>query len=110
MILSQRLSIQRPKKTTHLSINIDSQVPELRIGNVNWCICGKCEPMKTEAESFCCLDANEVPDEYFEDKNNNFIRLFMSALACSKHFLIIPGFDSVQDDNNQDFAEYCSNL
>ena len=37
-----------------------------RIGNVNWCTCGECKPMESETESFCCLDTNEVPDEYFE--------------------------------------------
>jgi len=26
------------KNTTHSSVNIDSQVPKLRIGNVVWCI------------------------------------------------------------------------
>ena len=39
---------------------------ESRIGNVDWCLCGKCLPMTTYTESICCLDTNEVPDEYFE--------------------------------------------
>ena len=37
-----------------------------RIGNTNWCQCGLCQPMESEAESLCCLDTNEVPDDYFE--------------------------------------------
>ena len=37
-----------------------------RIGNISWCTCGECKPMESEKESFCCLDTNEVPDEYFE--------------------------------------------
>ena len=39
---------------------------KLRKGNTNWCLCGKCKAMDTEAESFCCRDTNEVPDDYFE--------------------------------------------
>ena len=39
-----------------------------RIGNTHWCTCGECKPMETEAESLCCLDTNEVPNEYFEGK------------------------------------------
>ena len=39
-----------------------------RIGNIHWCLCGECKPMETEAESLCCLDTNEVPDEHFEGK------------------------------------------
>ncbi|XP_066922307.1 P2X purinoceptor 7-like [Clytia hemisphaerica] len=39
-----------------------------RIGNTDWCECGECRPMDTETESLCCLDTNEVPEEYFEGK------------------------------------------
>lgn len=40
-----------------------------RIGNVNWCKCGYCKPMESEAESLCCLDTNQIPDENFEGNN-----------------------------------------
>ena len=44
--------------------------PELdakqRKGNTDWCLCGKCKAMETERESLCCLDTNEIPDDYFE--------------------------------------------
>ena len=36
------------------------------IGNTDWRICEKCQPMESEAESLCCLDTDEVPDNYFE--------------------------------------------
>ena len=36
------------------------------IGNTNWGQCGLCQQMESEAESLCCLDINEVPDDYFE--------------------------------------------
>ena len=29
-----------------------------RIGNTNWCQCGLCQPMESEAESLCCLGRN----------------------------------------------------
>ena len=37
-----------------------------RIGNTNWCQCELCQPMESEAESLCCLNTNEVHDDYFE--------------------------------------------
>ena len=43
---------------------------ESRLGNTNWCLCWKCFPMLTYTESLCCLDTNEVPDEYFERMYN----------------------------------------
>ena len=40
-----------------------------RIGNTSWCFCGgECLPVSTYAESLCCLDTNEIPDDYFECK------------------------------------------
>ena len=47
----------------------DSEVEEVsRIGNTNWCQCGKCQPMQTYTESYCCQDTNEVPEDYFAGK------------------------------------------
>ena len=49
--------------------NTDIQTTEAttkRIGNTNWRQCGLCQPMESEAESLCCLDTYEVPDDYFE--------------------------------------------
>ena len=37
-----------------------------RISNTNRCQCGLCQPMESEAKTSCCLDTNEVPDDYFE--------------------------------------------
>ena len=37
-----------------------------RIGDTNWCKCGLCQPMESKAESLCCLDTNEVPNDYFD--------------------------------------------
>lgn len=63
---------------------------ESRIGNTNWCLCGKCLPMCTYTESFCCLDTNEVPDEYFEGNFrifSNEINAKFTALLCAIFFL-----------------------
>ena len=43
-----------------------SETTESRLGNTNWCLCGKCLPIPTHTVSLCCLDTNEVPEEYFE--------------------------------------------
>lgn len=37
-----------------------------RVGNRDWCVCGKCEAMKSATESLCCKDTNEVPEEFYE--------------------------------------------
>lgn len=37
-----------------------------RVGNNNWCQCGQCKAMNTNLESLCCVEANEIPDEFFE--------------------------------------------
>ena len=40
-----------------------------RINNTDWCKCGGfCGAMKTNCESLCCRDTNEIPDEYFNGK------------------------------------------
>ena len=40
--------------------NSDSETAEeSRIGNVDWCLCGKCLPM-TSSESICCFDISKV--------------------------------------------------
>ena len=39
-----------------------------RKGKKDWCMCGFCEPMMTEIESYCCQEANEITDEKFEGK------------------------------------------
>ena len=41
----------------------------LRIGNTDWCLCGRCLPMETYTESLCCKEINEIPEEYFEGDN-----------------------------------------
>ena len=32
-------------------------------GNLDWCLCGKCNAMSTNDASLCCRGKNEVPDE-----------------------------------------------
>ena len=40
----------------------------LRIGNNIWCSCGHCKPTQISAESLCCRDTSEVPDEKFDGR------------------------------------------
>lgn len=37
-----------------------------RVGNLNWCFCGCCKQMDSEAESLCCQETNEIPDNLFQ--------------------------------------------
>ena len=36
-----------------------------RIGNTEWCKCNNCRQTETDAESFCCAEADEVHEETF---------------------------------------------
>ena len=61
-----------PEASSNEEDNIDisnddsSDEEKSRIGNVDWCVCGKCRPVQTFTESLCCRDTNEVPDDLFE--------------------------------------------
>ena len=52
--------------------DFSNQVEEVsqstRVGNVQWCECDSCEAMNTDHESLCCVEANEIPDDFFEGK------------------------------------------
>lgn len=39
-----------------------------RIGNTDWCLCGKCRAMDTYSDSLCCRDTNEIPDDSFQGR------------------------------------------
>ena len=39
-----------------------------RIGNTEWCKCNNCRQIETDAESFCCAEADEIHEEMFEGK------------------------------------------
>ena len=40
------------------------------INKTDWCKCGGfCRAMKTNCESLCCHDTNEILDEYFNGKD-----------------------------------------
>ena len=41
-----------------------------RKGNLDWCLCGKCKAMSTNAKSLCCREKNELSDEIL---NSNFL-------------------------------------
>ena len=41
-----------------------------RIGNLDWCLCGKSKSMSTNADSLCCHEKNELSDEML---NRNFL-------------------------------------
>ena len=61
------LTIEEDQTETNENIRVS------RVGNNSWCLCGKCEAMESEAESLCCLDTNEVPEDYFEGNSNQCI-------------------------------------
>ena len=64
----RRTSFDEGSLSDHSSTcSTDSET--LRIGNTDWCLCGRCAPMETYTESLCCKDTNEILEEYFEVDN-----------------------------------------
>ena len=56
-------SVCSPRKDLIIKSQQSSEDGEqVRKGNTDWCLCGCCKVMETEAESFCCRDTNKVPD------------------------------------------------
>ena len=54
----------KPRQLSDLNDDDESDADDSsRIGNVDWCQCGKCEIMETDAESLCYQDTNKVPEE-----------------------------------------------
>ena len=45
-----------------------------RKGNLDWCLCGKCKAMSTNAESLCWREKNELSDEIL---NGNFFHFWL---------------------------------
>uniref|UniRef100_A0A8C5D3V0 P2X purinoreceptor 7 intracellular domain-containing protein n=1 Tax=Gadus morhua TaxID=8049 RepID=A0A8C5D3V0_GADMO len=39
-------------------INAWSEENEWRVGEVSWCLCGRCRPMETVVESLCCREVS----------------------------------------------------
>ena len=60
--LEQRISSSDlSSSSTENSSDSDRETAEeSRIGNVDWCLCGKCLPMTSYTESICCLDISKV--------------------------------------------------
>ena len=65
----RNLFYQKKKITVKKKIDLTRQD---RIGYIVWykCEC-ECKSMATFAESFCCRDTNEIPDENFKGKSNS---------------------------------------
>ncbi|XP_066922098.1 uncharacterized protein [Clytia hemisphaerica] len=63
----------------------DEQKP--RKGNTDWCLCGSCKVMETEVESLCCLDTNEIKDDYFEGNQCISESIGFESVCLSKHSL-----------------------
>ena len=58
-----------PPSIQFLSDNdVDEEITDGRKGNTNWCLCGHYQAMGIEAESLCCRDNNDIPDNHFEKK------------------------------------------
>ena len=67
------------------SYSYSEPAEESSIGNVDWCLCGKCLPMTSYTENICCLDTNEVPDEYFEGIYPYILLLILHIATVYQH-------------------------
>ena len=65
-----------------------------RIGNIKWCKCNNYRQMETDAESFCCAEADETHEEMFEGKLALCV-LLISQSAMPHSFKIYIPINSV---------------
>ena len=55
--------------TSQSNSSSDNETEQERIGNIDWCDCGKnCRAMETHTESLCCQDTNEIQEHLFTGK------------------------------------------
>ena len=59
-----------------------------RIGNTEWCKRNNCRQMETDAESFCCAEADEIDEEMFEEGKLTLYVLLMSHSTMPHSFKI----------------------
>ena len=48
-----------------------------KIGNTQWCSCGKCKSKATHAENISYLDKEEIPASYFEGILSFVLEIFL---------------------------------
>ena len=54
-----------------------------RIGNTGWCKRNNCRQMETDAESFCCAEADEIHKDMFEGKLTLYVVLMSHSMPHS---------------------------
>ena len=59
-------------------------------GNTEWCKCTNCRQMETDAESFCCAEADEIHEEIFEGKLTLFVLLMLHSTMPHSFKIYIP--------------------
>ena len=80
---------------SHSEENVQQQsFSNSRIGNAEWCKCNNCRQMETDAENFCCAEADEIHEEMFEGKLTLFV-LLMSPSTMLHSFKIYISINSV---------------
>ena len=63
-------------------------------GNSEWFECNNCQQMETDAERFCCAEADEIHEEMFEGKLILCV-LLISHSTMSRSFKIYIPINSV---------------
>ena len=61
-----------------------------RIGNTKWCKCHNYRHMETNAESFCCAEADEIHEEMFEGKLTLCVLLISHSTMSHSFKIYIP--------------------
>ena len=59
-------------------------------GNSEWCKCNNCQQMETDAERFCCAEADEIHEEMFEGKLTLCVLLISHSTMSHSFKIYIP--------------------
>lgn len=84
---AQELSCSEDEVSERENDDTNKNEQKPRKGNIDWCLCGGCKAMETEIESLCCLDTNEIMDEYFDGNQCISDSEGFESVCLSKHSL-----------------------
>ncbi|KAE8593616.1 hypothetical protein XENTR_v10019224 [Xenopus tropicalis] len=81
------------------TVRRQSSRTENRVGTNTWCTCGNCMPMKTEEESYCCMELSNK--KYLQDGCICHSRKFRRQCLKKTHLEFLLTFWNLQGPTNE---------
>ena len=65
-LVSNHFSLSLKRNKVMENHEKETNLSDIRIGNVDWWKCGYCKKEATEVDCFCCREVNAISDKKFE--------------------------------------------